>query len=340
VSDGDGELELPPLLRPLLLDPAWLIATLRFRLIGERIRAGRRVRCVAAWPRDGSLDAKSYELEVDAEYGTLLRRAVSEAGSTVSVTEATEVEFDGTIDQESFDCEVPSASMTSLPSPRRERGEPLRFVGGVSTPTDSQGQPGRSGEGIPVQPGGVLWLTGLSGAGKTTVARALERLLSNRGRPSCVLDGDDLRSGLSSDLSHTRADRAEQARRVAHVAALMSRSGVVAIVALVSPFAADRALARQIHERFGLPFFEVWIDTPRSVCEERDPKSLYARARAGEVKGLSGVDAPYEIPTSADLVVSGWGEDPETLVVRIAHLLDTETSAVDLPARFAHPMVM
>jgi len=109
-----------------------------------------------------------------------------------------------------------------------------------------------------------------------------------------VLDGDVLREGLSSDLGLTRADRAEQARRAAHVAAIVAASGFVAIVALVSPYADDRQRARHIHEEQGLRFSEVWVDTPLVVCEQRDPKGLYSRARAGSLQGMTGVDAPYE----------------------------------------------
>ncbi len=169
--------------------------------------------------------------------------------------------------------------------------------------------------------GGTLWLTGLPGAGKTTLALAAERVLLRRGHAVCVLDGDVLRSGLSSDLGLSPADRREQARRAAHVAALVSGAGVVALVALVSPYAEDRQRARDIHKERGLPFFEVWVNTPLAVCEQRDPKGLYARARAGELGDLTGVDAPYQAPESPELRVAGYGEDSEEVAARIVELL-------------------
>lgn len=167
----------------------------------------------------------------------------------------------------------------------------------------------------------TLWLTGLSGAGKTTLARAIEQQLVGSGRPACVLDGDELRRGLTRDLGLSHEDRSEQARRAAHVAALIARSGVVAIVALISPYAEDRSNAREIHEQLGLPFLEVWVDTPVEICECRDPKGLYARARAGELRDLTGLDAPYEPPSAPDLRVEGYGEDPTAAASEIIALL-------------------
>jgi bifunctional enzyme CysN/CysC len=174
---------------------------------------------------------------------------------------------------------------------------------------------------VPNRPAQTVWLTGLSGAGKTTLAYALERELERLRYPTCVLDGDELRRGLSSDLGLSPADRAEQARRVACVAGLISRSGVVAVVALVSPYADDRRRAREIHDELGVPFLEVWVDTPLAVCEERDAKGLYARARSGELHGLTGVDAPYEAPAAPDLRLPGYGQAPDALARRIVRLL-------------------
>ena len=150
--------------------------------------------------------------------------------------------------------------------------------------------------------GATVWLTGLPASGKSTLAHALEDRLVRSGRPAYVLDGDNLRHGLNGDLGFSEADRAENVRRTAHVARLMADAGMVAIVSLVSPFAAERDRARELHE--GLPFFEVWVDTPVEVCEQRDPKGLYARARAGEISGMTGVDAPYEPPAAPELVAS------------------------------------
>jgi bifunctional enzyme CysN/CysC len=166
-----------------------------------------------------------------------------------------------------------------------------------------------------------VWLTGLSGAGKTTLALALEQGLLRRHYPTCVLDGDELRRGLSSDLGLSPADRAEQARRVACVAALVSRSGVVSVVALVSPYAEDRRRAREIHEDLGVPFWEVWVDTPLVLCEERDVKGLYARARSGDLDGLTGLDSPYEVPQAPDLRVHGYDATPEAVAEQIVGLV-------------------
>jgi bifunctional enzyme CysN/CysC len=170
--------------------------------------------------------------------------------------------------------------------------------------------------------GGTVWITGLPGSGKTTLAQAVRRELSAHGRPNCVLDGDELRSGLSSDLGLSHDDRSEQARRAAHVARLISRAGIVAIVALVSPYAEDRALARKTHA--GLEFLEVWIDTPLSVCQQRDPKGLYSRSRSGELSGLTGVDSPYESPTSPDVTVRGYGATPEVAASEVIAALDAQ----------------
>ena len=153
-----------------------------------------------------------------------------------------------------------------------------------------------------------MWLTGLPAAGKTSLALALDEHLQRRGVPACVLDGDELRDGLSSDLGLSADDRTEQARRAGHVAALVARSGVIAIVALVSPFTDDRRRARKLHVRQDLRFVEVWVDTPLAICQARDPKGLYARARAGALTGLRGLDAPYEPPQRPELRVNGSGE--------------------------------
>ncbi len=149
--------------------------------------------------------------------------------------------------------------------------------------------------------GATVWFTGLPASGKSTVAVALEAALLDRGRGAYLLDGDNLRHGLNGDLGFSAEDRAENVRRAAEVAALFADAGVVAIVSLVSPYASDRALARAAHERAGLPFAEVFVDTPVEECERRDPKGLYARARAGELKGFTGVDDPYEPPESPDV---------------------------------------
>jgi bifunctional enzyme CysN/CysC len=151
--------------------------------------------------------------------------------------------------------------------------------------------------------GTTLWFTGLSGSGKSSVAMEIERRLVASGRPAYVLDGDNLRHGLNADLAFSPEDRAENVRRVAEVAKLLADAGVVAIVALVSPYRAGRDQARAIHAAAGLPFLEIFMDTPLEVAEARDPKGLYTRARAGEIPDFSGVGAPYEAPLAPDLML-------------------------------------
>lgn len=151
--------------------------------------------------------------------------------------------------------------------------------------------------------GATVWLTGLSGSGKSSVAAELERKLIAAGRPAYRLDGDDLRHGINSDLGFAAEDRAENVRRVGEVARLFADAGVIAVVSLISPYRADRTRARERHRESGLPFVEVFVDTPLETCESRDPKGMYAKARAGELTGFTGVDAPYEPPLSAELVL-------------------------------------
>ncbi|MEU4650633.1 adenylyl-sulfate kinase [Nocardia fluminea] len=152
--------------------------------------------------------------------------------------------------------------------------------------------------------GATVWLTGLSGSGKSTLAVELERQLVAAGRPAYLLDGDNLRHGLNAGLGFSPADRDENVRRVAEVAALFADSGAVAIVSVISPFAAQRDAARTAHADRELPFHEVFVDTPLEVCERRDSKGLYAKARAGELPGFTGIGSPYERPEHADLVIT------------------------------------
>jgi adenylyl-sulfate kinase len=149
----------------------------------------------------------------------------------------------------------------------------------------------------------TIWLTGLPGSGKSTLARAVELALVRAGRPAYRLDGDNLRHGICSGLGFSDADRDENVRRAGEIAHLFADAGVIPIVALVSPYADGRRRARSLHEADGLGFVEVFLDTPVSECARRDPKHLYERARAGEVKGLTGVDAPYERPEAPELVI-------------------------------------
>ena len=155
-----------------------------------------------------------------------------------------------------------------------------------------------------------MWLTGLSGSGKSSVAVALERLLVEAGRPAYRLDGDNLRHGLNADLGFSAEDRDENVRRAGEVARLLADAGVVAIVPLISPYRAGRDRVREVHAAAGVPFVEVHVDTPIEECERRDPKGLYAKARAGEIKGFTGIDDPYEAPTSPELVLTPADGDP------------------------------
>ena len=157
--------------------------------------------------------------------------------------------------------------------------------------------------------GATIWMTGLSGSGKSTIAAAVEHTLVGSGRNAYMLDGDNLRHGLNADLGFSEEDRAENVRRVGEVAKLLAESGVVAIVSLVSPFKDARDKVRAAHEEAGIPFYEVFVDTPLEECERRDPKGLYAKARAGEITDLTGVGSPYEAPERPELTTdSGPGD--------------------------------
>jgi adenylylsulfate kinase len=159
--------------------------------------------------------------------------------------------------------------------------------------------------------GRTIWLTGRPSAGKTTLARAIAGTIGHD--RSEVLDGDELRTWLSQELGFSRADRRDHVLRVGRLAALLSRHGVVVLVSLVSPYRDDRAAVRQLHDESGVPFTEVFVDTPADECERRDTKGLYASARAGSLSGMTGVDDPYEVPLRPDVVVDG-RDDVETLV--------------------------
>jgi bifunctional enzyme CysN/CysC len=165
--------------------------------------------------------------------------------------------------------------------------------------------------------GATVWFTGLSGSGKSSVAAELERTLVAAGRPAYILDGDNLRHGLNADLGFSAADRSENIRRVGEVARLFADAGAIALVPVISPYRDDRARARSIHDALGLPFVEVFVDTPIEVCEARDPKGLYAKARAGEITDFTGIDAPYEPPDSPELVLSPADGDAAAQAARV-----------------------
>ncbi len=152
--------------------------------------------------------------------------------------------------------------------------------------------------------GATVWFTGLSGSGKSTIADAVATALLDAGRAVYVLDGDNVRHGLNADLGFSAADRAENVRRIGEVARLMADAGLVALVPVVSPYRADRDRVREAHAAADLAFVEVFVDTPLATCEQRDPKGLYAKARAGELTGMTGIDDPYEAPTAPELTLA------------------------------------
>lgn len=169
--------------------------------------------------------------------------------------------------------------------------------------------------------GVTIWFTGLSGSGKSSVAVTVEDRLLAEGRPTYLLDGDNLRHGLNGDLGFSAEDRHENVRRVGEVARLFADAGVVALVPLISPYRADRDQARAAHAAAALTFLEVFVNTPIEECERRDPKGLYAKARAGEIKGFTGIDDPYEAPDAAELVLTPEDGDPAAQAERVLDLL-------------------
>lgn len=169
--------------------------------------------------------------------------------------------------------------------------------------------------------GATIWLTGLSGSGKSTIAAALEHRLVAAGIPAYMLDGDNLRHGLNGDLGFAEADRAENVRRAGEVARLFADAGMVAIVPLISPYVADRDRVRARHAETDIRFIEVFVDTPIEECERRDPKGLYAKARAGELPNFTGIDDPYEAPNDPELRLVP-GPSAEAAAATVAALLD------------------
>jgi bifunctional enzyme CysN/CysC len=169
----------------------------------------------------------------------------------------------------------------------------------------------------------IIWFTGLSGSGKSSIANIVERRLTVEGRHAYILDGDNVRHGLNKDLGFTEADRVENIRRVGEVARLMADAGLIVLVSFISPFRNERRLAREIAG--AIRFTEVFVDTPIEVCEARDPKGLYARARRGEIKNFTGIDSPFETPENPDLVLHGAEKEPEALADELfLHLFEQD----------------
>jgi len=153
------------------------------------------------------------------------------------------------------------------------------------------------------QKGATLWMTGLSASGKSTIAVALEKVLLARGKHAYRLDGDNIRFGLNRNLGFSAEDRAENIRRIGEVAKLFSDAGMITLTSFISPYRRDRDIVRKLHEDVKLPFLEIYVDCPIDEAEKRDPKGLYKKARAGELKGFTGVDDPYEAPERPELVL-------------------------------------
>jgi len=170
------------------------------------------------------------------------------------------------------------------------------------------------------QKGALIWMTGLSGSGKSTIAYTLEHTLIQRGHLAYVLDGDNVRHGLNKNLGFSAEDRTENIRRIGEVGKLFVDVGIITITAFISPYRADRDAARQTIGKGD--FFEVFCDTPLDVCEQRDPKGLYKKARAGEIKGFTGIDDPYEAPEKPELVIDTSKMSPQESAVALCELLE------------------
>jgi len=173
--------------------------------------------------------------------------------------------------------------------------------------------------------GAIVWLTGLSGAGKSTLAMALERALFDRGWAAYTIDGDNVRRGLNADLGFSPEDRQENIRRVGEVAALFADAGLVCITAFISPFDDDRARARTTAgQRL---FLEVYVKSELAICEARDPKGLYGKARRGEIKGFTGIDSPYEEPAAPDLVIDTQHDDEASCIAQLVAYVEMRCGA-------------
>ena len=174
------------------------------------------------------------------------------------------------------------------------------------------------------QRGATLWFTGLSASGKSTIAVAVERVLLNRGHHIYRLDGDNIRMGLNKNLGFSAEDRAENIRRIGEVSKLFAEAGILSIASFISPYTADRDAVRALHAADDIPYFECYIDCSLEAAEERDPKGLYKKARAGEIKGFTGIDDPYEAPENADLHIKTHEDDVETCVAQVIEFIDAQ----------------
>jgi adenylylsulfate kinase len=173
------------------------------------------------------------------------------------------------------------------------------------------------------QKGATLWFTGLSASGKSTIAVALEQVLVQRGHASYRLDGDNVRMGLNKNLGFSAEDRTENIRRIGEVCKLFADSGMITLSSFISPYVADRDAVRALHDEDGLDFIEVYVQVPLEVAEERDPKGLYKKARAGEIKGFTGIDDPYEEPSKAEIVLPTHELSIEESVIKLLEELES-----------------
>ena len=174
------------------------------------------------------------------------------------------------------------------------------------------------------QKGATLWFTGLSGSGKSTTAFTLEHALVQAGRLAYVLDGDNIRHGLNKNLGFSAADREENIRRVGEVAKLFADCGVITMTSFISPYRKDRDAVRALHAAGNLPFVEIYVRTPIAVCEQRDPKGLYKQARAGQLKGFTGIDDPYEEPLKPEMTLDATSVSPQQATVRLIEYLEKQ----------------
>jgi adenylylsulfate kinase len=174
------------------------------------------------------------------------------------------------------------------------------------------------------QKGATLWFTGLSGSGKSTIAYTLEHALVQRGRLAYVLDGDNIRHGLNKNLGFSAADREENIRRIGEVAKLFADCGVLTMTSFISPYRTDRDKVRALHVEAKLPFIEVFVNTPIETCEQRDPKGLYKKARAGQLKGFTGIDDPYEPPLKPELTIDATHTSPQQATVLLIEYLEKQ----------------
>jgi adenylylsulfate kinase len=174
------------------------------------------------------------------------------------------------------------------------------------------------------QKGATLWFTGLSGSGKSTMAFTLEHVLVQRGRLAYVLDGDNIRHGLNKNLGFSAADREENIRRIGEVAKLFADCGVLTMTSFISPYRADRDKVRALHVEGKLSFIEVFVNTPIETCEQRDPKGLYKKARAGQLKGFTGIDDPYEAPLNPELTIDATNTSPQQATVLLIEYLEKQ----------------